>query len=85
METSLSVFMDISRSFISTLTKEATMKFADPPKRITSSHFRQRAKHYRLAAAIADARRDVAMFRDLAMIFERLAEHFARAEATPRV
>jgi hypothetical protein len=51
------------------------MKFTDLPNRVTSSDFRERAKRYRLAAAIADARRDVAMFRDLAMMFERLADH----------
>jgi hypothetical protein len=57
------------------------MKFRSPPKAITSVSFLQRAKHYRLAAAISDARRDVEMFLDLAMMFERLSEHFARAEA----
>jgi hypothetical protein len=60
------------------------MKVASPRRRITSVHFRERARHYRLAAAIADARRDEAMFRDLAMMFERLAEDFARAEVRPR-
>jgi hypothetical protein len=60
------------------------MKFTDLPEQITSSQFRHRANAYRLAAAIADAGRDVAMYRDLAMMFDRLAEHFARAEARPR-
>jgi hypothetical protein len=54
------------------------MKFADPPRRNTSNPFRQRAKHYRLAAAVADAPRDVAMFGDLAMMFDRIADHFVR-------
>jgi hypothetical protein len=57
------------------------MKIASSPKGITSVHFRLRARHYRLAAAITDAPRDVEMFLDLAMMFERLSEHFARAEA----
>jgi hypothetical protein len=43
-------------------------------------HFRQRARHYRLAAAIADAPQDVKMFLDLATMFELLSEQFARAE-----
>jgi hypothetical protein len=57
------------------------MKITSSPKTITSIHFRLRARHYRLAAAISDAPRDVAMFRDLAWTFERLSERFARAEA----
>jgi len=60
------------------------MKVASPPKRITSVHFRQRARHYRLAAAVCEARRDVEMFLDLANIFERLSEQFASAEARPQ-
>jgi hypothetical protein len=59
------------------------MKVTSAPKGITSVHFRRRARHYRLAAAITDAPRDVEMFLDLAMMFERLSEHFARAEARP--
>jgi len=50
------------------------MKIAKP----TSAHFRERARHYRLAEAIADAPRDVEMFHDLATMFERLSEDFAR-------
>ena len=50
------------------------MKVAKP----TSAHFRERARHYRLAEAIADAPRDVEMFHDLATLFERLSEDFAR-------
>jgi hypothetical protein len=60
------------------------MKVASPPGRITSVHFRERARYYRLAAAIADAPRDVATFCDLAMMFERLAEDFARGEVRSR-
>jgi hypothetical protein len=58
------------------------MKFANPPNGITSSQFRHRAKCYRLAAPVADTRRDLAMFRALATIFERLAEHCARGGKT---
>jgi hypothetical protein len=56
------------------------MKLSSPPKAITPVGFLQRARHYRLAAAISDAPRDVEMFLDLAMMFERLSEHFVRAE-----
>jgi len=58
------------------------MQFAGTSKRIISNQFRQRAKRYRLAAAMADARRDEAMFSDLATTFERLGDCFARAEAS---
>ena len=54
------------------------MKAAKPPIRITSAHFRERARHYRLAEAIADAPRDIEMFHDLATMFERLSEDFGR-------
>jgi hypothetical protein len=54
------------------------------PGRITSVHFRQRARHYQLAAAMSDSPRDVETYLDLAMMFDRLAEQFARAEARPR-
>jgi hypothetical protein len=57
------------------------MKVTSSPKGIKSMHFRLRARHYRLAAAVTDAPRDVEMFLDLAMMFERLSEQFARAEA----
>lgn len=57
------------------------MKLTNRLKTITSVSFGQRARHYRLAAAMTDAPRDVEMFVDLAMMFERLAEEFARAEA----
>jgi hypothetical protein len=53
-----------------------------PPSLVTSVSFLQRARHYRLAAAISDAPRDVKMFLDLApTMFELLSEQFARAEA----
>jgi hypothetical protein len=50
------------------------------PKASTSVGFLQRARHYRLAAAVSDAPRDVEMFLDLAMMFERISEEFARVE-----
>jgi hypothetical protein len=52
------------------------MKVESSLWRITSTHFLERARLYGLAAAIAEARRDVAMFRDLATMFEQLAQHF---------
>ena len=48
---------------------------------VTSASFLRRARHYRLAAAVADAPRDAKMFLDLATMFELLSEQFARAEA----
>ena len=59
------------------------MKPASRPKAITSVNFLQRARHYRLAAAMSDAPRDGETFLDLAMMFERLAKQFARAEVRP--
>jgi hypothetical protein len=50
------------------------MKPTSRPKAITSVSFLQRARHYRLAAAMSDAPRDGETFLDLAMMFERLAE-----------
>jgi hypothetical protein len=47
------------------------MKTAASSKRIALENFRQRARLYRLAAVVADAPRDVAMFHDLAAIMER--------------
>jgi len=61
------------------------MKLTSRPKTITPVSFGQRARHYQLAAAMTDAPRDVEMFLDLAMMFERLAEEFARAEARLRL
>ena len=49
------------------------MKVASPSSQVTSAHFRQRAIHYRLAAAVSDTRRDVEMFLDLATMFEQLS------------
>ena len=57
------------------------MKITSPPKDTTSIHLRLRPRRYRLAAAVSDVPRDVAMFADLAWTFERLSRHFARAEA----
>jgi hypothetical protein len=58
------------------------MKITSPsPRRITPLHFRERARHYRFAAAMSDAPRDVETFLDLAMMFERLSKDFARAQA----
>ena len=61
------------------------MKLTSRPKTITSVSFGQRARHYQLAAAMSDAPRDVEMFLDLAMMFEQLAEEFARTEARQRL
>jgi len=60
------------------------MKDANPPRRITPAHFRERARNYRLAEAIADAPRDVEMFHDLTTMFERLPEDFARMAHGPK-
>jgi hypothetical protein len=57
------------------------MKLTSEAKAITSVSFLQRARHYRLAAAMSDAPRDGETFLDLATMFEQLAEQFARAEA----
>ena len=43
--------------------------------RFRPAHFFERARLYRLNAAIADAQRDAAMFRNLAKMFEQLAQH----------
>jgi len=71
------------RSVLQTYERERSTRITSTPKIITSVHFRLRARHYRLAAAISDTPRDVAMFCDLAWTFERLSERFARAEARP--
>jgi len=60
------------------------MKVASPSSAVTSVHLRQRAIHYRLAAAVSDAPRDVEMFLDLATMFEQLSTQFARAEVRPQ-
>jgi hypothetical protein len=43
---------------------------------VTPAHFLERARLYRFAAAIADSRREIALFNNLAMTFEQLAWHF---------
>jgi hypothetical protein len=48
---------------------------------ITSVHFRQRARNYRLAAAIADNPYDVAMFSDLDVMFDCIANSSLHIEA----
>jgi hypothetical protein len=60
------------------------MKITSLPTRPTWVHFRQRARHYRFAAAMSDIPREVETFLDLAMMFERLSEQFGRAEARLR-
>lgn len=47
--------------------------------RITPSDFRERARHYRLAAAVSDLPREVAFFEELATMFDRIALDFDRA------
>ena len=51
------------------------------PRRITSDHLRQRARCYRLAAAIADVPQNAATFDALAMMFDRIAHDFDQAQA----
>jgi hypothetical protein len=46
----------------------------------TSAHLRERARQYRLAAALTDCPRDVEMFCDLAVMFNQLAHDFRRLE-----
>jgi Epoxide hydrolase N terminus len=52
--------------------KERSMKVENS---LTPAHFLERARLYPLAAAIADAQRDAAMFRNLTTMFEQLAQH----------
>jgi hypothetical protein len=47
---------------------------------ITSTHLLDRARQYRLAAALTDDRRDSETFGDLAKMFDRLASDFRRLE-----
>ena len=47
---------------------------------ITSAHLRNRARRYRLAAAVTDCPREEDMFCDLAMMFDQLAYYFRRFE-----
>jgi hypothetical protein len=48
---------------------------------ITSIQFEERARRYRLAAALTDRRRDRETFRDWAVMFEKIAFDFRRLEA----
>ena len=57
---------------------------ADQWRTTTSAHLRGRARQYRLAAAVADCPRDVIIFCDLAMMFDRLAYDFKRFEHEKR-
>lgn len=70
---------------------------ADRQGSTTSAWLRERARQYRLAAALADCPRDEAMFCDLAMMFDQLGARFraiweraaleddqARANQSPR-
>jgi hypothetical protein len=49
---------------------------------VTSTHFLQRARQYRYAAALTDDRQNIQKLIDLAFMFERLADDFKRLEAT---
>jgi hypothetical protein len=42
-------------------------------RQVKSAHFRERAKFYRYAAALADDRQNVVQFCELAFMFERIA------------
>jgi len=42
-------------------------------RHVTPEHFRERARSYRYAAALADDRQDVRRFRELASMFEEMA------------
>ncbi len=48
---------------------------------IASIHFEDRARRYRLAAALTDRRRDGETFRDWAGMFEKIAFDLRRLEA----
>ena len=48
---------------------------------ITSIQFEERARRYRLAAALTDRRRDRETFRDWAGMFEKIAFDLKRLEA----
>ena len=62
------------------LNSRETRVEADRWRTTTSAHLRARARHYRLAAALADRPQDELMFRDLAMMFDRIAREFRRFE-----
>jgi len=57
------------------------MKLISPKTAITSASFLERARPYRLPAAITDVPREVKTLLDLATMFELLSKQFARAEA----
>jgi hypothetical protein len=52
---------------------------------VTPFHLRERARQYRFAAALANAREDTVMFQDLAMSFEQLARQFGQAKARSQI
>ena len=52
----------------------------NPHRRITSWEFEQRARSYRLAAVLADSRRQAQTFCDLAMLFDKIAREFREWE-----
>jgi len=62
------------------LLSRQTRAEADRWRTTTSAHLRQRARDYRLAAAVADCPREEVMFCDLAMMFDQLAYEFRRFE-----
>ena len=55
-----------------------------PWQTIKSAHFRERARQYRLAAALTDSPRDAETYCDLAMLFNDIARDFRRLEARTR-
>jgi hypothetical protein len=48
---------------------------------VRSVQLRERAKHYRYAAAMTDDSRKIQMFLDLAFMFQQMSHDFARYEA----
>ena len=59
--------------------REASVE-ADRWRTTTSAHLRRRARHYRLAAAVADCHREELMLGDLAMMFDQIAYEFRAFE-----
>lgn len=61
-----------------------TVSISEIPTRFgrefVSVHFRERARHYRYAAALTDIPRNIQQFLDLAFMFERLAYDFSQWE-----
>ena len=76
--------MEASMHLQSLNPRAAKITVIGPAEPITSAHFRERARHYRLAAALADATRDAQTFTDLAMMFDHIAERFDQAQARAR-